>query len=217
MTYDRIGDVPVLRNPTSYLWFQSTHASDIQSLCFTGIVSNSGASGTGLAQTVQTLSVFASGTSPVTLSTLFSKLLSVSKTTDANGDFFIFDSGASDTHVGYIGRYDDDSHFKRLQLLLVPPSNTIIELRFRYAVPKLVLDEQAPHPSVPPDFIIQYGLSKHYEERAQLQKSTNKEAAANRVLEAEANKDENFNEPNSQMIPAPRENYGDDYYWSWYR
>jgi hypothetical protein len=95
------------------------------------------------------LSVSASGTSPVTLSTLFSRLLSVSKSTDANGDFFIFDSGASDAHIGYIGRYDDDSHFKRLQLMFVPSAQTILELRFRYAIPKLVLDEQAPPGDAP--------------------------------------------------------------------
>lgn len=217
MNYDRLGDVPLLKNPSGYMWVSSTHASDLQTLCFTGIVANSGASGTGLAESVQTLSVFSTGTSPITLSSLFTKVLSVSKSTDSNGDYFIYDAGASNSRIGYIGRYDDDSHFKRLQLLFVPSAQTIFELRFRYAVPKLALDEQSPHPSVSPDFIIQWALAKHYEERAQLQKSAGKEQQATRVLEAEANKDQNFNEPWSQIIPALRDPYSDDYFNGYYR
>lgn len=217
INYDRLGDVPCLRAPTGFLWVSSSHASDLQTLNFTGVVSNSGASGTGLGETYKTLSVASTGTSPVTLSVLFTKLISVSKSTDSNGDFFIYDAGNANAHISFLGRYEDDARFKRLQLMFVPSAQTLFELRFRYKIPKLTQDEQAPHPSVLPDFLIQYALSKHFEEREQLQKAAIKQGSANAVLEAEANKDHNFDEPHSQIIPysARDREWTDDRYYSW--
>src|SRR5678815_4373143 len=98
--YDKIGIVAALADPTGYLVLQSTHASDLQTLSFTGIVSNSGASGTGIGTSLTSLSVPATGTSPVTLSTLFTRLVSISKVTNSNGNFFIYDAGASMRHIG---------------------------------------------------------------------------------------------------------------------
>jgi hypothetical protein len=201
IAYDKIGTVAALADPSGYLVLQSTHASDLQSICFNGIASNSGASGTGLADRVSTVSVACTGTSPVTVSTLFTRVISVSKVTNSNGDFFVFDAGASLRHLAYINRYESDSHFKRLQLLYVPAAGTLFELRFRYKVPPVFLDEQSPHPSIPFDYLVSETIATHHREREQDQKAALVSNEATRLLEGEAHKETNFDEPYSRIIP----------------
>src|ERR1051326_3194847 len=216
INYDRIGEVATLRDPTGYLWLKSSHASDLQSLYVTGRINNSGASGTGLQSTISTLAITSTGTSPITLSTLFSQVVSISKTTDANGDFFFYDAGASNAHISFLGQYDDEARFKRLQLLYKPADQTIFELRFRYKIPPLKNDAQSPHPSIKPDFTVHHALSLHYEQQQQFSKSSAKSAKALQVLQDEANKDANFDEPYAQIVPQKIEDDPDvwsDGYW----
>jgi len=201
IAYDKIGTVAALREPTGYLVLQSTHASDLQTICFNGIAANSGASGTALTDSFTTLSVGATGTSPLTLSTLFTHIVSVGKATISNGDFFVYDAGASMKHTAYINRYSSDSHFKRLQLLYVPAAGTIFELRFRYKVPPIALDEQSPHPSIPFDYLVAETIATHHREREQDQKAALVSNEATRLLEGEAHKETNFDEPYSRIIP----------------
>jgi hypothetical protein len=198
--YDRVGDVAVLKEPSGYIWFQSSHASDLQTLNVTGIVANSGASG-ALESTVRSLAVAAAGTSPVTLSVLFTKVFSVSKATDSNGNFFFYDAGATNAHISYLGATESEAAFQRLALLYKPAAGTEFELRFRYRIPKLTLDSQSPHPSVKPDFIVSHALGLHWGEQEQLQKEALSYQKATQVLQAEAHKDRNFNEPDNRIAP----------------
>ena len=198
--YDRAGEVPVTKDPSGYLWFASTHASDNLAVHITGLVANSGASG-ALERTFKNLSLNATGTSPLTLTTLFAKIFSISKATDTNGDFYFFDAGASNAHRAYMAAFETESKFKRLRLLYKPEAGKTLQLRFRYVIPPLREDEQSPHPSVKPDFITQKALAIHYGEQEQLQKAQITDANATRLLDAEINKDENFSEPWSQISP----------------
>lgn len=201
IAYDKIGIVPALADPAGYAVLQSTHASDLQTISFTGLVATSGASGTGLGSRMGALSVSASGTSPVTLSTLFTRFISISKVTNSNGDFFVFDAGATNRHIAFISRYETDSRFKRLQLMYVPSAGTLFEIKFRYRIQPIVLDEQSPHPAIPFDYIVSEAIAIHYREREQDQKAAIKSGEATRVLEGEAHKDNNFDEPYSRVIP----------------
>jgi hypothetical protein len=215
--YDRVGDVAVLREPSGYLWFQSSHASDLISLNITGLAANSGASG-ALEETIRSVTVSAAGTSPVTLSTLFTKIFSISKATDTNGNFFFYDAGDASKHISYLGTTDSDAAFQRLALLYKPASGTEFEVRFRYKIPKLTTDSQAPHPSVKPDFIVAHALASHFCEQEQLQKEQVQLQKAGRVLESEAHKDRNFNEPDNRLTPYIPADYdpAGDYFRNYY-
>jgi hypothetical protein len=216
LQYDKIGEVPTFKAPAGYIWFQSTHASDVQQIYITGLITNSGASGP-FQQTFRELSIAATGTTPVTLTTLFNKVFSISKATDANGDFYFYDAGASNVHISWLGRTEPEAKLKRLQLLYIPSAGTNFELRFRYKIPKLTQDAQAPHPTVKPDFIIQHALALHYEEQEQNQKAGAQQVKALRTLEQEAKKDIMFDEPFSKITPELSLTLDDDDFYSrWY-
>jgi len=214
--YETLGDVPVLRDPTGYVWFKSSHASDIQTVYFTGLATNSGASGTALSKAYTTLSIQAAGVSPVTCTTLFASFISVAKSTDSNGDFFFYDAGDSDKHVSFISKHETDARFRRLKLFYPPNATKSIRVRFRHYAPPLRDNAQSPHPSVKPDFLINYAIARHWGEQEQLQKEQLADNNATRLLEREVNKDTNFNEPDCQIIPwRPfSEDESDDFYRS---
>ena len=202
--YDKIGVVPVLRDPTGLCYLRSTSASDTgaPSIYLTGYVSNSGASGTGMERTISTISVTPAGLSSVTVTTLFAQILSISKTTNTNGDFFIHDAGDSNRHISFLARYENEAAFKRVQLLYVPNAGTLFEVKFRHKVPPLTQNEQSPHPSVESDFIVHYALGAHYRHQQQFTKGQIQDAKAVQVLQDKAHKDQNFDEPWSQILPA---------------
>lgn len=201
INYDKIGTVPALRDPAGYLVVRSTHASDLGALYVTGRANNSGASGTALQSTVSTLSFNATGTSPFTLSTLFASIISISKATDTNGDLYFFDAGSSNAHISFLGRYDDEAAFKRIQLLYKPSDTTQFRIRFRYKIPPLKDDTQAPHPAVKSDFVIEHALALYYQNREQFTKANAQRGDATKVLQDEAHKEQNFDEPFSQIVP----------------
>lgn len=214
--YDRAGDVPTTDDPVGRIWLRSSHASDVGALYITGLAAQSGASGP-LERTFKELSVTATGTSPLTLSVLFTKILSVSKATDSNGEFFFFDAGASNKHLAFLGLTDTESRFKRLKLFPIPDATKTLELRFRYKIPPLRQDAQAPHPAVKDDFIVAYAASLHYGEQQQLVKQSQTEARAAQIVAREAHKDRNFEEPWNQIVPnlPHSSDQSDDFYFGY--
>ena len=219
INYDKIGEVPTLRNPSGYVFVQSTHTSDLGSIYITGRVNNSGASGTGLQSVISHFTTNITGTSPLTLTTQFAQILSISKATDTNGDLYFFDAGSTTTtnaHISFLGRYDDEARFKRIQLLYKPSDQTIFEIRFRYKIPPLKADAESPHPSVKSDYIIHKALQLHYQQQQQFSKAQVKGAEATKILQDEANKEMNFDEPYSQIVPLKHDDDPDvwgDGYW----
>lgn len=201
VTYDPVGRVATLRDPTGYLFVKSTHASDAQTVWITGMVNNSGASGTALQKSLSHLSVSLTGTSPLTLTTLFAQIISISKTTDANGDLYFYDAGATNAHIAYMGRYDDESAFNRFQLMMKPDTATSLRIRFRYKIPPLKDNSQSPHPSVHPDFVISHAISLFHKNNEQYQKAAVEAQRSSQVMLDEANKELNFNEPHSIITP----------------
>lgn len=201
LVYDLKGEVATVRDPSGYCWFKSSHASDGDLLSVAGLVHNSGASGTALERTIQTLSVACAGVSPVTLTTLFAKIFSIARATEANGDLTFYDAAATDAWVSHLGRNQTTARFKRLQLAYVPAAGTRLRMKFRYTVPFLVEDAEAPHPAVRSDYVINQTLATHWAEQEQFQKAQFMEGKASQTLEREANKDANFDEPNSRLIP----------------
>ena len=200
IAYDRVGYVPLTKDPAGYLWFKSSNTSDIQTVSVTGLVANSGVSNV-LSRTMETVTVYATGTSPVTVSALFTKVIALSRSTEADGDFYFYDAGSSDELVGFIGKDEISSAFQRLQLQYVPTSAQTLRLRYRYKLPRLVAETSSTHPCVSEDFVINHALSLHYAEQEQLSKAQAQEAKAGRVVQQEANKDENFSEPYSRITP----------------
>lgn len=201
LVYDRKGEVATIRDPVGHCWFRSSHASDGDLLTIAGLVHNSAASGSALERTIQTLTIAAAGISPVTLTTLFAKIFSIARATEANGDTTFYDAGASDAWISHLSRNQTTAKFSRLQLAYVPPAGTRLRLRFRYTVPYLIEDSEAPHPAVRPDFLINTALASHWQEQEQFQKAQYLEGKASQTLEREANKDANFSEPNSRILP----------------
>ena len=211
--YEKAGDVAVIRSPVSALWFRSDHASDVHAVYVTGLAATSGASGP-LEQTYKELAITATGTSPITLSTLFTKIISISKSTDSRGAFFFFDAGADVQPVAYMGPTDTESRFKRLKLFPIPDTTKSLELRYRARIPLLRATEQAPHPAVKDDFVVSMAASLHWGEQQQVQKQLAMEAKANKLIAAEAHKDRNFDEPYNAIQPnLPfSSDESDDYY-----
>ena len=199
--YDNAGDVPVTTDPTGYLWFRSTSVSDTQTVFVTGLVANSGASG-AVERTIKNVSVAATGTSPVTLSSLFAKILSISKSTDTNGDFYFFDAGASNAHISFMAAGETEAAFRRLKLLFKPDAQRSLQIRFRYRIPKLNDNSQSPPPAVKSDYIVEQAIVYHWAEQEQFSKSQAAAQSAQRVLESESNKDNNFAEPFNRITPA---------------
>lgn len=201
LAYDRIGEVPTYGNPTGYVWFKSSSSSDTQTISVTGLVSNSGASGP-LASVPLVEQISTNGTAAVTLTNLYTQILSIARATESYGDTFFYDGGASNAALSFISRDDTEAGIKRIRLHYVPSAGTNLRLRFRYRLPPLRENAAAPHPAVKSDYVVQYALSRYWEEQEQFQKAVAAEQKATRVLEAEANKDHNFNEPWSRVIPV---------------
>ena len=198
--YTRAGEVATSRDPSGYLWFRSAHASDVNQLYITGLVANSGASG-ALEKTYKELEVTAAGTSSVTLATLFTNIFSISKASDTYGDFFFFDAGASNAHTAFLPKVGTASAFRRLALHFKPAAGVSIQLRFRYTIPDLTLDVQAPHPAVRPDYVVEKAIALHLQEQQQYQRQAAAEGRAQRILAAEETKDRVHNEPSNRLIP----------------
>jgi len=211
--YDLIGVVPTIGDPAGYVVVRGSHASDTQNLYVTGLVANSGASGSALALSARTLSITATGISPQTLSTLFTRFTSIGKATNSQGEFFFNDAGASMAPLAWLGKYDDNSAYKRIQLLYKPAAQTTFRIRVRNKPEPLIDDAQAPHPAVKSDFLINHALHLFYASQEQLQKSGWQAQKASKILADETAKDSNHDEPHSQI--SPHLNYDPDapYYW----
>ena len=199
--YCKLGETPTIRDPLGYVTFQSSHASDMDWVYITGLAFNSGASGTALNYEMHTNRQIATGTSPVTLSTLFSKILSISKTTDSNGDYSFLDQGSSAFPISHIEKNDTEAAFRRIQLFYKPPAGTLFEVKFRYRLIPLRDDSQAPPPAVKSDYLIASSLGQYYQHHDQFQKAMVMSGTAKAIIEAESNREENFNESESRMCP----------------
>lgn len=203
LAYDKVGTVPVLRDPSGYLSLRGTSSSDTgaPAIYLTGYVNNSGATATAMERTVRTVSITPTGLSPVTVTELFASVISISKVTDANGDFFFHDLGNSNAHISFLARYEPEASFKRVQLLFSPSSPTIFEVKFRHKIPPLRLNEQAPHPAVDSDFVVNHALALHWRQQQQFTKAQYQDQKATQILEQRAHKEQNFDEPWNQIQP----------------
>jgi len=199
--YCKLGETPTIRDPTGYMTFQSSHASDMDWIYVTGLVANSAASGTALGIDMRTSRMLATGLSPVTLDLLFSKVISIGKTTDSNGAYDFNDQGSANFRVSHIERYDGEAVFRRIQLFYKPTAGTQFEVKFRYRILPLRDDAQVAPPAVKSDYLIASALGQYYQHHDQFQKAMVMTGAATKIIEAETNREENFNESESRMIP----------------
>lgn len=199
--FDHLGEVPTIREPSGHLWFQSTNTSDVTSVFITGLVNQSGASGTAMERAYKTVSATSSGTTPVTVSTLFQKVISISKATDTNGDLFFYDAGAANAYASILTAHKHQAAFKRLQLRFVPDTPTDLRIRFRHEAPELRDDNQSTPPGVQRDFVIEHALGLHYQEIEQFSRAQAQFAQARGVVDSAGNKEENFGEGYSRIIP----------------
>ena len=200
--YGKLGEVPCIRDPSDYLWFKSSHASDIAQVYVTGRVRDSAASGTALEYTIQSTSAYATGLSPVTLSVLFSQILSISKETLTNGVFSFYDvSSSGPKPLSVMEAYEQTACFRRVQFMYTPAAGTQFELRYRYKIPPLYQNAQSPPPAVKPDFLINFALEQFYRHQGQFQQANVMRSVSNDVLEKEANKENQFSEDYSRLEP----------------
>jgi len=208
--YYKLGEVAALRAPSGYIWGRSASPSDTDTVYVTGRISNSGASGTALSETQRTASLTIAGTSPVTLGTLFTNILSISRTTEANGDLYFFDAGATNAHISFLSQYETQARFRRLQLFSPPAAATRFELKFRYKLAPLRNYYEAPPPAVRPDFLISFALERFYQHQSEFQKAQVQAGKTAMILAGEANKEENFNEPDSRVYPLIPDDFDDE-------
>jgi len=196
--YCKLGETPTIRDPIGYVTAASSHQSDVDWLYVTGLIHNSAASGTALSMEFHTSRVMATGLTPVTLDGLFSKILSISKTTDSYGDYNFVDTLGQ---VSHMEKYDGEAAFRRIQLFYKPPTGTLFEVKFRYRLLPLRDDAQAPPPAVKADYLIASALGQYYQHHDQFQKAMVMSGTAKAIIEAESNREENFNESESRMCP----------------
>lgn len=201
LNYDHVGEVATTATPTGYLWVNSSDASDIETLFVTGLFENTSASGTALHYTQRVEEISANGASPVTLTTLFANIISISKATATDGDYFIYDAGNSDERIGFIPKDGTESSFRRLEFVFVPASDTNVRIRYRRRIMPLRQDAQSPPPGVRPDFIVDHAISIYQRQNEQYQKAQFHEQKASAVIQREANKEQNWGEPGSFIHP----------------
>ena len=201
--YDDVGKVPALADPTGYVYFKGDESGDGSwgQVYVTGYINNSGASGTSLQRTLKTASVNMNGLSPVTLPNQFASFVSISKVTDTNGDFYFYDAGNSDKHISWLGRFEDEANFKRIQMMFKPAAETLLRIRYRHKIPPLKANEQSPHPSVDADFVTREAVNYHWRSQHQFTKAQIERGDAVATVQDVINKELNFNEPFSQIIP----------------
>jgi hypothetical protein len=198
LEYQKAGHVATAIDPSNYVWFKSSHASDVDLIYITGTVAASGATNQAFTSILQSESISAQGTTPVTLSTLFSKIETISKATSTNGDFFFFDSSQ---YVSFIPAPNQDARFRRLEFMFIPEADKSVRIKYLPVVPLLVNDQQSPHPTVKDDFVIEKAIALWQRYQTQYQKSQFHDAAAIDILASETNKEENFTEPFSEIKP----------------
>lgn len=201
--YDDLGQVAALRDPTSYIYYRSTHILDVvsDSVYITGYVNNSGASGTAIQRSVRSELLSITGVSPVTAGELYTSILSISKLSDLVGDLYFYDSGDSNRHLSLIPGKQPKASFKRIQLRYKPAAKTDLLVRFRHSIPPLSNDAQGPHPSVDTDFVVRYAIGMHWRGQHQYTKAQIEGAEATGMLQDIANKQLNFDEPWQQVVP----------------
>lgn len=201
LEYDLAGIQAVQANPTGFIWFNSSNASDVDTVFVTGFAAASGSSTPTFDLIQQTVSTQADGTTPVTLSTQLTEVISISKVTSTNGDFFFHDAGNSDSYVSFIPASEQEARYRRLQFLFVPSADKSLRIKYRLRLPTLVDDTQAPHPSVKADYLIEKAIALFQRYQTQYSKSQFHDAEAEATVAEEANREENFGESFSQIIP----------------
>jgi hypothetical protein len=201
LEYTQAGKVATANDPSGFVWFKSSHASDVGSLYVTGYMSASGSSNPAFDGIEQTLAINAAGVSPVTLSTQFTGIVSIAKATTTNGDFFFFDAGNSNDYISFIPKSEQDASFRRIEFMFVPDIDKSLRMKVVPKIPFLTNDTQSPHPSVKPDYIIEKTIAIFQRYQGQYQKSQYHDAVGAELLGSEAHKEENFGETFSQIQP----------------
>ena len=215
LEWDIVGSAAAVRDPTGYLTIQSTHASETFNAYVTGLAATTGASGTGLETVVKQENIALQGNTPVTLTTLFTKITSIAKETLSNGDYWILDAGASNAPVSFIPAGEIEARFRRLEFSFIPDADRSFRVKFRRKIPTLTADNQSPDPSVNSDYVIQKALALYQRYQDQHAKSQLHDFQAQTILEAESDREANFSQPFSQVIPFLP--YAHDYYDDGYR
>jgi len=212
--YRKAGDVASTGDPSGYLWFKSSHASDAHNIYVTGYAAVSGGSNTALQTVFASEQIQAQGVSPVTLTTLFTSISSIARASTSNGDFFFFDAGASNAHVSAIPASEIEARFRRLEFLFVPSAAKSVRITYIPRLPRLVNDNESPHPSVSSDVVVELALGLFNRWQQQYQKASFHEAEASRAAQEEAHKEENFSEPFNVIQPEiPGVNDPSSDYW----
>lgn len=201
LEYEKAGQVAVTQDPSGFIWFKSSHASDLNPVYVTGYAAASGGSNPAFTLLEQTVKLNAQGVSPVTLTTQFTGIVSIAKATSTNGDFFFFDAGNSNTYISFIPAAEQDATFRRIEFLFVPSANKSVRIKYIPRIPLLTDDTQSPHPSVKPDYVIEKAIAIFQRYQGQYQKGQYHDAQGADILGSEANKEENFTEPFSQIQP----------------
>jgi hypothetical protein len=201
LEYRKAGHVAAAEDPSGFIWLKSSHASDVNPVYVTGYVAASGSSNPAFDSIEQTVLINAAGVSPVTLSTQFSGILSIAKATSTNGDFFFFDAGNSNNYISFIPAAQQGAAFRRLEFMFIPSADKSLRVKYIPKLPFLTDDTQTPHPTVKPDYIIEKAIAIFQRYQGQYQKGQYHDAAGAEILGSEANKEENFTEPFSQIQP----------------
>lgn len=201
LEYRKAGHVATAGDPTGFVWFNSSHASDVDLVYVQGYIQASGSSNPAFDRILQQVSVQAQGVSPVTLTTQFAEIVSISKATSTNGDFFFYDAGNANGYISFIPAGDQDARFRRLEFMFVPDADKSIRLKYIPEIPPLVNDQQSPHPTIKDDFIVEKAIALYQRYQSQYTKAQFHDAEALDTLVSETNKEENFTEPFSQIQP----------------
>lgn len=210
LEYENAGQVATAGDPSGYIWFKSSHASDVNPIYITGYVAASGSSNPAFDLVESVLSINAAGTSPVTLTSLFTGITSIAKATSTNGDFFFFDAGNSNGYISFIPASEQEAAFRRLEFQFVPSADKSVRIKYIPKLPFLSDDTQSPHPAVRPDYVIEKAIAIFQRYQGQYQKGQYHDAVAADTLASEAHKEQNFSEPFSQIQPEIPGTYDPD-------
>ena len=200
--YDNAGYVPCLANPSGYIFGSlPSGASEAITVNVTGYVAASGASGTGMERLYHSETITISDSTATTLANQYYEVTSISKVTNTSNPIYFYDAGNSNAHLSFIGAYETDAAFKRVLLQYVPSAQTLLECRVRHKVQPLHLVQEAPHPSIDPDFLVTHAIRRYWAANQQYTKAQIERQEGLELIQDIASQEENFSEPFSRIIP----------------
>jgi hypothetical protein len=195
------GTLPTTKVPTGVLTIESTDAGDTEDIRIAGFSHVSEASGTPLENQIVHETMTLTGTSPVSSSNSYTRVMSISKNADTTGNIYVRDAAASAVLIASLGAFEDQTRYKRLEFLRIPSAGTKFEIRVLRKPIELENDAQSAEPAIPEDYLLWNTAGLELVALGERQAGLTFLQKARALADQEDFKDKNFGDQALQMIP----------------